>query len=687
MSRQVKKVNISGKEDKSNKVNSWSNTTTDTHYPSEKLVKDSLDGKANSTHNHTKSQITDFPTSMTPTSHTHGNLQNNGQVGSTAQASKNVVTDSSGKITTEDKPTIPSASSTTPSADTTSGSVGTGTTWARSNHTHPKSSIYAEASHTHSQYLTSHQDISGKANTSDLGAVAFSNDYEDLDNKPNIPSGVTVDTTLSSSSNNAIANSTVKSALDNKLDKTHASYKGKNVVTNSSTGAIEFEDKNNHTHSNYLTSTDISGKIDTAGTGLSKSGTTLNHSNSVTALTTASLKKVKYDAQGHITGTSDVGASDLPSHTHDQYLTSHQDITGKENTSNKVTSWSSTTTDTHYPSEKLVKDSLDGKANANHTHIANNITISNDLDNLGTGANSSQESVNQDIDWCIGDLYENKESQSNKVTSWSSTTTDTHYPSEKLVKESIDSVLSNIPTATSELTNDCGFLTSHQDISGKIDTAGTGLSKSGTTLNHSNSVTALTTASFKKVKYDSQGHITGTSDVSASDLPTHTHTVSNITDFPSIPSSSSDLSDGSDLIKKSSTTGLMKNDGSVMTSGTGSTNYSAGNHTHSGYASSSHTHSTWTSQTVATYGTLYVNTAIRMCELRYVRTFGSASANTFYEWHTGVIPSGYRPSSQVGGAINQGGTLYVNASGDIGGIFSRSWSSSANVIGTCMWHY
>lgn len=61
---------------------------------------------------------------------------------------------------------------------------------------------------------------------------------------------------------------------------------------------------------------DISGKIDTAGTGLSKSGTTLNHSNSVTALTTSSLKKIKHDAQGHITGTADVGASDLPSHTH-----------------------------------------------------------------------------------------------------------------------------------------------------------------------------------------------------------------------------------------------------------------------------------------------------------------------------------------------------------------------------------
>lgn len=102
----------------------------------------------------------------------------------------------------------------------------------------------------------------------------------------------------------------VKGALEGKLDKTHTSYKGKNVVTDAN-GEITFENK--------PTIPDVSGKIDTAGTGLSKSGTTLNHSNSVTALTTASLKKVKYDAQGHITGTSDVSASDLPSHTHSQY--------------------------------------------------------------------------------------------------------------------------------------------------------------------------------------------------------------------------------------------------------------------------------------------------------------------------------------------------------------------------------
>lgn len=51
---------ITGKEDKSNKITSWSNTSSDTKYPSEKLVKDELNTKANSTHNHSSSNITDM---------------------------------------------------------------------------------------------------------------------------------------------------------------------------------------------------------------------------------------------------------------------------------------------------------------------------------------------------------------------------------------------------------------------------------------------------------------------------------------------------------------------------------------------------------------------------------------------------------------------------------------------------
>ncbi len=45
----------------------------------------------------------------------------------------------------------------------------------------------------------------------------------------------------------------------------------------------------------------------------------------------------------------------------------------------------------------------------------------------------------------------------------------------------------------------------------------------------------------------------------------HTHTVSNITDFPTIPSKISDLTNDSDFIETSSTNGLVKNDGSIDT--------------------------------------------------------------------------------------------------------------------------
>ena len=68
-----------------------------------------------------------------------------------------------------------------------------------------------------------------------------------------------------------------------------------------------------------------------------------------------------------------------------------------------------------------------------------------------------------------------------------------------------------VPTKVSELTNDLGFKTTDNNTT---YSAGTGLSLSGTTFNHSNSVTAVTTAGLYKIKYDAQGHITGTTAVS-----------------------------------------------------------------------------------------------------------------------------------------------------------------------------
>lgn len=56
------------------------------------------DARTPKSHTHTKSEISDFPTSMTPTSHTHGNITNAGAIGSTANLP--VITTTSGKLTT-----------------------------------------------------------------------------------------------------------------------------------------------------------------------------------------------------------------------------------------------------------------------------------------------------------------------------------------------------------------------------------------------------------------------------------------------------------------------------------------------------------------------------------------------------------------------------------------------------------
>lgn len=126
-------------------VTSWEQTLSDEKVPSEKLVKDSLDLKSDSTHTHSQ-YLTEHQslTNYVQKSSTTGLLKNDGTVDTTSYS-----TFDGNYNNLSNKPTIPSASTTTPSADTTSGSYGSGTTYARSNHTHPKSSLYAENSHTH----------------------------------------------------------------------------------------------------------------------------------------------------------------------------------------------------------------------------------------------------------------------------------------------------------------------------------------------------------------------------------------------------------------------------------------------------------------------------------------------------------------------------------------------------------
>lgn len=222
---------------------------------------------------------------------------------------------------------IPSASSTTPSADTTSGSVGAGVTWARSDHTHPKSSLYAEASHTHSQYLTSHQDITGKEDKSNkitsLNEMLTESDTDypssllvlnHLDTKEDISNKVTSMTAISTDDEYPSAKC-VYDKIEEKIDDVFG-YIPQDL------GAMAYEDN-------------VDGYV--GATALSNDYEDLDNKPTIPTVPT-----------------------NISSFNNDSgYLTAHQDITGKEDKSNKVTSLSSSSTDTEYPSAKCVHDELE----------------------------------------------------------------------------------------------------------------------------------------------------------------------------------------------------------------------------------------------------------------------------------------------------------------------------------------
>ena len=122
-----------------------------------------------------------------------------------------------------------------------------------------------------------------------------------------------------------------------------------------------------------------------------------------------------------------------------------------------------------------------------------------------------------------------QEAASNKVASWSSTTTDTHYPSEKLVKDSLDG---KAPTNHASSTNTYGLGSSSNFGHVKIASMPSAMAQANTMIG-----TALDIRDAFTLKQT----VDGKASVS------HDHTVSDITDFPSIPAKTSDLTnDGSD---------------------------------------------------------------------------------------------------------------------------------------------
>ena len=101
-------------------------------------------------------------------------------------------------------------------------------------------------------YLTAHQDLSAYAKSADLAKVATSGSYNDLANKPTIPSAVTVDSALSATSTNPVQNKVINTALGLKADssslKAVATSGSYNDLSNKPTIPTKFSDLTNDTN-------------------------------------------------------------------------------------------------------------------------------------------------------------------------------------------------------------------------------------------------------------------------------------------------------------------------------------------------------------------------------------------------------------------------------------------------------
>ena len=116
------------------------------------------------------------------------------------------------------------------------------------------------------------------------------------------------------------------------------------------------------------------------------------------------------------------------------------------------------------------------------------------------------------------------------------------------------------------------------------------------------------------------------------------------------------------------------------------------NHTHdkSEISNFAHTHSGWTSQSVGTYGTLYVNTELRLCEFAYNQdnyTGLASSAGTKTLISSSSFPSAYKPLNRVVTPTYRGDTtVLVETSGAVN-LFGLNTINSINIHVSLMWHY
>lgn len=297
----------------------------------------------------------------------------------TSYKGKNVVVDNnSGEITFEDKPTIPKASTTTPLSDSTNGSIGNSDKWAKADHVHPKSNLYAESGHNHDNTYIKLSNTTGLVKndgTIDTSQYLIKSNFKTIGGNSIVGSGnISLPSKLSDLTNDA--GFITLSALNDYVTKDNLSIKysdeiptevdpsepyslcivkssnGYDVYSIQSTGWVKSAtipsdfaiSSHNHNDLYYTKS-----EVDNMNLGSGSSGE-VDLSNYIRKSSTSGL--VKND--GSIDTTSYL--SRLPNHTHKK---------------SEITDF----THTHSISDvTALQTTLNGKADTSHTHTKSEIT-------------------------------------------------------------------------------------------------------------------------------------------------------------------------------------------------------------------------------------------------------------------------------------------------------------------------
>lgn len=324
----------------------------------------------------------------------------------TSYKGKNVVVDNnSGEITFEDKPTIPKASTTTPLSDSTNGSIGNSDKWAKADHVHPKSNLYAEsghnhdntyiklsnttglvkndgtidtttystASHTHGNLQTN--GVIGTSNNANKNVITDANGKITTENKPTIPTK-TSDLTNDGDGSNVFVKDN-DSRLTNSRTPTSHSHGN---ITNNGRVTVDYDtiilgpaliaDNNDDgtLKTGLLSSAYISDRSSLQNINHSLDGNETSQEN-VNILIDAKIGDISGALNNKINKSSTKGLvkndgsidttsylSSLPSHTH---------------TKSEITNF----THTHSISDvDTLQTALNGKANTSHTHTTSEIT-------------------------------------------------------------------------------------------------------------------------------------------------------------------------------------------------------------------------------------------------------------------------------------------------------------------------